>query len=161
MKQYGESWFDSLLNQNPRWVRGTATPATIAAGSNFTQAAFFATGGGFGSSEPLNFSQPTQGKYVSWAQYAGILKDAPHVEGAKLLHNFILSKEFQSTSGTWSVRRDIPAPAGFPSLWNETSTNPTEFAKFMADRATVERLRFWFEARLGPPKGLDPIDDDI
>ncbi|TQV99046.1 hypothetical protein V2A60_007267 [Cordyceps javanica] len=161
MKQYGESWFDSLLKQNPRWVRGTATPATIAAGSNFTQAAFFATGGGFGSSAPLNFSQPAQGQYVSWSQYGAILKDAPHPEGAKLLHNFILSPEYQSSSGAWPVRQDIATPDGYPDLWNQTATNPTEFARFMADRATVERLRFWFEARLGLAVGLNPIDDDI
>ncbi|OAR01609.1 hypothetical protein LLEC1_00459 [Akanthomyces lecanii] len=161
MEQYGEEWFDSLLQQKPLWVRGTATPATIAARSNFTQAAFFAAGGGFGSSPPLNFSQPTQGKYVSWAQYAGILKNAPHVEGAKLLHNYLLSKEFQSASGLWSVRRDIPTPAGYPGLWNETATDPTGFAKFMADRAAVERLRFKFEARLGLAEGLDPIEDAI
>ncbi|KAM3450988.1 hypothetical protein MY3296_005631 [Beauveria thailandica] len=160
MKQYGESWFDQLLEQNPRWVRGTATPATVAA-SNATQAAFFAAGGGFGSAAPLNFSHPAEGKYVTWAQRAGILKAAKHVEGAKLLHNFILSPEYQNSSGTWSVRRDIAAPEGFPDLWNQTATNPTEFAEFMADRGAVERLRFWFEARLGPAKGLDPIDDDI
>ncbi|KAM5349883.1 hypothetical protein ACJ41O_006388 [Fusarium nematophilum] len=161
MQQYGASWFESLLKQNPRWVRGTATPATIASSDNFTQAAFFATGGGFGSAKPLNFSQPTQGKYVSWAQYAGILKDAPHPEGAKLLHNFILSPEFQASSGSWPVRRDVPTPEGFPDLRNETATNPTDFARFMADRGLVERLRFWFEARIGTAEGLDPIDDDI
>lgn len=160
MQEYGISWFDSLLEQNPRWVRGTATPGTIAASDNYTQAAYFAAGGGFGSSGPLNFTYPTQGKFVSWAQYAGILKDAPHPEGAKLLHNFILSDEYQGKSG-WPVRRDIPTPEGFPDLNNQTATNPTEFARFMADRALVERLRFWFEARIGTAKGVDPIDDLI
>ena len=142
-------------------MRGTATPASIAAASNETQAAFFATGGGYGSSPPLNFSQVTQGKFVTWPQRAAILKDAPHQEGAKLLHNFILSKEYQEAMGTWSVRTDIAAPSGFPELWNNTATNPTEFERFMANRENVERLRFWYEARLGVAKGLDPIDDNL
>ena len=41
MQQYGESWFDKLLEQNPRWVRGTATPSTILSTENATEAATF------------------------------------------------------------------------------------------------------------------------
>ncbi|KAM0318104.1 hypothetical protein ACHAPQ_010805 [Fusarium lateritium] len=161
IQQYGSSWFDALLEQNPRWVRGVASTAAIARNKNFTQAAYFAASGGFGTSKSLKFSQPKKGKYVSWAQYAGILKDAPHPEGAKLLHNFVLSSDYQAASGTWSVRRDIPPPKGFPVLWNETATNPAEFARFMEDRALVERLRFWFEARIGLPEGVNPVNDPI
>ncbi|KAG8676388.1 hypothetical protein FPOAC2_02485 [Fusarium poae] len=161
MQQYGVDWFEGLLKQNPRWIRGTAAPSTIVRGSNYTQAAYFAAGGGFQNAEPMNFAQPKSGKYVSWAQTACILKDAPHPEGAKLLHNFILSPEYQKAVGTWSVRRDIPTPQGYPDLANETATNPAEFARFMADRALVERLRFWFEARIGSAQGVDPIHDPI
>ncbi|KPM37551.1 hypothetical protein AK830_g9026 [Neonectria ditissima] len=161
LQQYGVSWLDKLIAQKPRWVRGTQTPSTLISDKNSTSAALFAASGGFGSADPIKFSTPTKGKYVSWPQTAAILKDAPHPEGAKLLHNFILSTDFQKASGLWSVRRDVPAPKGFPSLWNETATNPAEFARFMADRALVERLRFYFEARLGPAVGLDPIADDI
>lgn len=161
MQQYGASWFEALLEQNPRWIRGTAAPSIVAASNNFTEAAYFAAGGGFVGSGAMNFSHPVSGKYVSWAQYAGILKDAPHPEGAKLLHNFILSPEYQTAVGTWSTRRDIPAPKGFPDLRSENATNPTEFARFMEDRELVERLRFWFEARIGVPTGPDPIYDPI
>ncbi|KAJ2976450.1 hypothetical protein NQ176_g4941 [Zarea fungicola] len=73
----------------------------------------------------------------------------------------LLSAEYQGQMKTWSVRRDVSPPAGFPDLWSETHTSPTEFEKFMADRAKIERLRFWFESRIGTPEGLDPIDDDI
>ncbi|RGP66012.1 hypothetical protein FSPOR_6838 [Fusarium sporotrichioides] len=161
MQQYGVSWFKGLLEQNPRWIRGTAAPSTIVRGSNYTQAVYFAAGGGFQNVGPINFAHPKSGKYVSWAQTAGILKDAPHPEGAKLLHNFILSPEYQQAVGTWSVRRDMPTPQGYPDLGNETATNPTEFARFMADRALVERLRFWFEARIGTAQGVDPIYDPV
>lgn len=161
MQQYGVSWFDRLLEQKPRWVRGTQTPSTLISDDNSTSAAYFGASGGFGKSGDLSFSVPAKGKFVSWPQTAAILKDAPHPEGAKLLHNFVLSPEFQQASGLWSVRHDIPAPEGFPSLWNETATNPAEFARFMADRNLVERLRFFFEARIGSAQGLSPLEDDI
>ncbi|KAH8734305.1 hypothetical protein BGZ61DRAFT_584335 [Ilyonectria robusta] len=161
MRQYGVSWFDKLVAQKPRWVRGTATPGTLTRQQNSTSAAYFAAGGGFTGSGSMNFSHPTKGKYVTWPQTAAILKDAPHPEGAKLLHNYLLSTDFQKTSGLWSVRHDVPAPAGFPSLWNETATNPAEFARFMGDRVLVERLKLFFESRLGTAQGLSPLIDGI
>ncbi|KAM0438483.1 hypothetical protein ACHAPT_001232 [Fusarium lateritium] len=161
MQQYGVSWFDRLVAQNPRWVRGTQTPVTLISDDNSTSAAFFAAFGSFQNTDTVSFSRPTKGKYVSWPQTAAILKDAPHPEGAKLLHNFILSPEFQSTSGLMPVRRDVPTPKGFPNLRNETATNPAEFTRFMADRPLVERLRFFFEARLGSAQGESPLEDDI
>ncbi|KAM3437607.1 hypothetical protein NHJ13734_004559 [Beauveria thailandica] len=161
INEFGEEWFDKLLAQKPRWVRGTATPATIAASDAHPEAAFFATGGGFGTDGTLNFTQPTQGQYVSWPQRAAILKDAPHPEGAKLLHNFILSEEYQKAVGTWSVRTDMPTPEGFPDLKGNKNTDPDAFAKFMEDRGAVERRRFWYEAKMGPAVGKNPRDDDI
>ncbi|KAF5243102.1 hypothetical protein FAUST_3021 [Fusarium austroamericanum] len=161
MEQYGVSWFKDLLKQNPRWVRGTATPSAMVKASNYTQAAYFAAGAGFQNAEPMHFGHPKTGKYVSWPQTAGILKDAPHPEGAKLLHNFILSPEYQKAVGTWSVRRDMPTPAGYPDIANETATNPTEFLRWMTDRTTVERLRFWIEAHIGTAQGVDPIYEPI
>jgi ABC-type Fe3+ transport system substrate-binding protein len=161
MQQYGEEWLDALIAQKPRWVRGTRTPYTLISQENSTSAASFAASGGFVPIAPLSFSHPTQGKYVSWPQTAAILKDAPHPEGAKLLHNFLLSPEYQGLPGRWSVRRDIPAPQGFPKLSEEKATNPTEFARFMADRKLVERLRFYFEAKIGTAQGLSPLIDDI
>ncbi|KAM3448148.1 hypothetical protein MY3296_008069 [Beauveria thailandica] len=161
INEFGEEWFDKLLAQKPRWVRGTATPATIAASDAHPEAAFFATGGGFGTDGTLNFTQPTRGQYVSWPQRAAILKDAPHPEGAKLLHNFILSEEYQKAVGTWSVRTDVPTPEGFPDLKGNKNTDPDAFAKFMEDRGAVERRRFWYEAKMGPAVGKNPRDDDI
>ncbi|KAM3481331.1 hypothetical protein MY5147_000722 [Beauveria neobassiana] len=158
IEEFGEEWFDKLLAQKPRWVRGTATPATIAASDDHPEAAFFATGGGFGTDGTLNFTQPTKGQYVSWPQRAAILKNAPHPEGAKLLHNFILSEEYQKAVGTWSVRTDMPTPEGFPDLKGNKNTDPNAFAKFMEDRGAVERRRFWYEAKMGPAVGKNPRD---
>ncbi|OMP86698.1 hypothetical protein BK809_0000101 [Diplodia seriata] len=128
LRQQGLAWFDSLLAQNPRWVRGTATPATLVGSSNGSTGA--------------------------------ILRDAPHPESAKLLHSFLLTKERQQAGGGWSVRRDV-VPQGWPDALEMNGTDPTEFARWMADRAAVERLRFFFEERIGTAKGESPLVDDL
>ncbi|KAK8087529.1 hypothetical protein PG997_002490 [Apiospora hydei] len=113
MQQYGKSWFDRLLAQNPRWVRGTRSPDTIMADPKNTWAASFTSDGLFPTSN-INVSHPTQGSFVTWFQLAAIPKDAPHPEAAKLLHNYMLTPEWQSTRGSWPVRRDVAAPQGVP-----------------------------------------------
>lgn len=103
---------------------------------------------------------PIKGPFVAWPQTGAILKDAPHPEGAKLLHNFLLSVERQDP-GRWSVREDFPAPAGFSKIWEQEGTNVTGFGEWMSDRANVERVRFWFENRLGSAQGLSPLIDNL
>ncbi|KAH7030662.1 ABC transporter [Microdochium trichocladiopsis] len=162
LERYGTGFFDRLLAQNPRWVRGTATPSTILRQANSTYAATFTSGGGFVSSNGVNFTLPTQGPFVTWAQTAAILKDAPHPEGAKLLHGFLLSTEWQQPRG-WSVRRDVPLPANFPfgELDDNKNTNAGAFMPFMVDRARVGRLKDWLESKIGTPQGLSPLKDGI
>ena len=84
-------WFDALLANNPRWVRGTQTPGTILASANSSSAATFTSSYSFSDSPGIKYSLPSEGKFVAWPQTGAILKDAPHPEGAKLLHNFMLS----------------------------------------------------------------------
>ncbi|KAI1193920.1 ABC transporter [Nemania serpens] len=161
LQQYGYGWFEKLLGQNPRWVRGTATPATVLSQNSSRSAVTFTTDVGLAPASPLGVGFPTKGLFVTWAQRAAILKDAPHPEGAKLLHNYMLSEEYQTLLGSWSVRKDLPAPPGHPALMDIPSTNPTGFDGFMADRARVERLRLFFEDKIGTPQGLSPLKDNI
>ncbi|KAH8672894.1 hypothetical protein BGZ60DRAFT_485396 [Tricladium varicosporioides] len=160
LRKYGYSWFEALLAQNPRWVRGTATPANLLLTSNGTYTATFTSSTRLQPSSPLNSSFPTDGTFVSWPQTGAILKDAPHPESAKLLHNWILSLEHQNGGG-WSTRRDAPVPAGYPGIMEMNGTDPTKFSKWMMDRAAVERLRFFFEDKIGSAQGLSPLIDDL
>lgn len=107
----------------------------------------------------MNTTRPTDAPFVTWPQTAAILKDAPHPEGAKLLHNWLLSDENLFASPQWTVRTD--APANFPNIFEEKNTNVTGFREFMLDRANVERVRFWFETRLGTAQGLSPLEDAL
>ncbi|EFY93776.1 hypothetical protein J3459_006613 [Metarhizium acridum] len=156
----GEAWLDKLLAQNPTWVRGTATPLTLISKEDSPVAATFTTAVGFANVTNIRTAFPSDAKFVSWGQRGGILKDAPHPEGAKLLAAFMLSPEFQKVYG-WSVREDVPAPAGFPKVTEMNNTNPFTFNTWMEDRPNVERLRFWFEDRLGTAQGKSPLVDDM
>ncbi|KAJ4211761.1 hypothetical protein NW759_012360 [Fusarium solani] len=161
MHQYGYEWFDRLVAQNPRWVRGTGSPLAVLRDANSTQSVTFTASIGLRSSGALNASFPTQGNFVSWPRSVAILKDAPHPEGAKLLSNFLLSDEFQNGMSQWSARGDIPAPAGYPGILGMNTTNSAEYLRFMSDRGRVEALRMHFEDRLGMPQGPSPLVDDL
>jgi hypothetical protein len=52
-------------------------------------------------------------------------------------------------------------PADAPDLVNMTTTNPVAFNDWMEDRANVERLRFWFEDRIGTAQGESPLGGGI
>lgn len=163
MQREGTAWFDALLRQNPRWVRGSNSPLELAMRPESQWAASFTTGVGFAPPEGIISTSPNEGQFVSWPQTGAILKNAPHPEGAKLLHSWMLTREFQKGMGGWSVRDDVKPPPGFPlpDVMHTDTTNPTAFLPFMADRAKVERLKLWFESRLGTPQGLSPMEDEL
>ncbi|KAJ5022577.1 hypothetical protein PSV08DRAFT_354508 [Bipolaris maydis] len=58
---------------------------------NSTRAASFTSDGLFPTSN-IKISHPVKGSFVTWFQLAAILKDEPQPEGAKLLHNYMLTK---------------------------------------------------------------------
>lgn len=158
VQKYGVQWLDNLVAQNPRWVRGTATPRTLLDAANSTTVASFTSW--YRPTNDSGTAIPQQGQFVSWPQTGAILKHAPHPEGAKLLHNYMLSREQQISRG-WSVRQDVAPPAGYSKIWEQKGTNATGFGAWMMDRAEVERVRFWFESRLGTPQGKSPLIDGL
>lgn len=52
-------------------------------------------------------------------------------------------------------------PRGSRTFVMRRQLTPQSLLGIWSIRALAERLRFWFEARLGPAKGLDPIDDEF
>ena len=78
-----------------------------------------------------------------------ILKDAPHPNAAKLFVAWVLSKEWQSRSGTYSPRGDVPPPAGLPVLSSyRIEDRYLEFVTGGED--TLSDLRRRFESYTGP-----------
>ncbi|KAH7087749.1 ABC-type Fe3+ transport system [Paraphoma chrysanthemicola] len=106
---------------------------------NTNYSATFTSFIGLNTFGPLNISFATEDQFVSWPQTGVILKDAPHPEGTKLLHNFMLSDEFISQGGVWSVRSDIAAPKGYSKIMEQHGTDD----------------------KLGTAQGQSPLNDDL
>lgn len=160
IQELGQEWFDALLANNPRWVRGTATPDTLVLAANSSSAVTFTGSYSFADQLPVRYALPSDAKFVSWAQTGAVLKDALHPEGAKLLHSFMLSDEYQ-LGGGWSVRADAPAPEGAETILQQPGTDTPAFATWMADREQMERRRNFYEDKIGTAQGLSPLIDDL
>ncbi|TDZ29378.1 hypothetical protein C8035_v011272 [Colletotrichum spinosum] len=161
MQQYGPEWFDGLLANNPRWVRGTGSPLAVLRQPNSAQSVTFTASIGLRASGNLNASFPAEGLFVSWPRSVAIFKDAPHPEASKLFANFLLDDAFQNNLTQWSARKDIAAPDGYPGILDMDTTNSAEYVRFMSDRSRVEALRMLFEDRIGMPQGPSPLVDDL
>ncbi|CAG5159256.1 uncharacterized protein ALTATR162_LOCUS5493 [Alternaria atra] len=160
IQELGQEWFDALLANNPHWVRGTETPDTLIRAANSSSAVTFTGGYSFEDRLPVRYALPSDAKFVSWAQTGAILKDAPHPEGAKLLHSFMLSDDYQ-LGGGWSVLEDVPAPEGAETILQQPNTDAPAFASWMEDRANLERIRYFYEDKIGTAQGLSPLIDDL
>ncbi|KAK2068023.1 hypothetical protein P8C59_002697 [Phyllachora maydis] len=145
VQRLGDAWFEALLAQNPRWVRGTNTPTALIKRANATEALTFTSYANIlrtaaTATSAVQMTLPLPGPFVSWPQTGGILKDAPHPEGAKLLSNWFLSPEMQAAQD-FSVRTDLPVPAGnaWGDVWCLNNTDPAGFLPWMEYRPAVER----------------------
>jgi ABC-type Fe3+ transport system substrate-binding protein len=155
--QYGWDWLRQVMKQNPKLVRGVPGSS-----SGVASGAYLATAASGGDARP-NGSQvfANSESFVSWAQRGAIFKAAKHKAAAKLFLSWLTSKSFQTNAiatWTWSVRNDVAPPAGLRPLSTYENTNPTDFPKFMSDRAAVERFRSQVQLYVGSVTGPDPAD---
>jgi ABC-type Fe3+ transport system substrate-binding protein len=80
---------------------------------------------------------------------AGIFKDAPHPNAAKLYISWYLAKEQQNRIGVFSPRTDVPPPRWRKPLTSYQLAN--NYREFITDAALVADLRRRFERYTGPP----------
>ncbi len=154
--RHGLGWLESLLAQNPLWVRGTAEPlAVIGRGEKavtFTSAFFLNPIEG----SSLRFQLPTQDFFQAWYQAGAIFKAARHPAAAKLYMAFMLSRGVQEHPFQWPSRSDVPTPANYKPLMQYTNASPAGFRDFMRDRDRAERFRGVMEQFIGPVSGANP-----
>jgi ABC-type Fe3+ transport system substrate-binding protein len=79
---------------------------------------------------------------------AGIFKDAPHPNVAKLYLSWVLAPEQQRRIGSFSSRRDVPPPSGLKPLFSYTVANG--YREFVTDDRLISDLRKRFEVAIGP-----------
>ncbi|MDF3147356.1 MULTISPECIES: ABC transporter substrate-binding protein [unclassified Streptomyces] len=155
--EYGWDYLAHLVEQNPKLIRGVPGSAAGVASGDYLAAV--AVGGDARPSGTQVFSDSE--RFNSWAQRGAIFKQAPHKAGAKLFMSWLNSQSTQEhaiATWTWSVRKDVAPPTGLKPLASYRNTDPKAFAKFMSNRAAVERFRSQVELYFGQVKGTDPGD---
>jgi ABC-type Fe3+ transport system substrate-binding protein len=154
--KYGWGYMDGLMAQQPTFVRGL--PSSVGAVMSGQAAATIAGISGLvgNPASPATFTIPADDFFQSWAQTAAIFKNAKHPFAAKLYLSWLLSKPFQEQSFQWSVRKDVPPPAGYKPILEYANTNPVGFHEWMKDRAAVEQFKSQIELYAGRPQGPNP-----
>jgi ABC-type Fe3+ transport system substrate-binding protein len=79
---------------------------------------------------------------------AGIFKDAPHPNAAKLFLTWYMAREQQSRIGVFSARLDVSPPPGLKPLSAYNTAN--RFREFVTDEKNLVELRQRFESYTGP-----------
>lgn len=151
----GWGWLDRLLAQNPKWVRGTATPLGVI-GSG--QAAVTFTSFYYLEPDPdsnFRFLLPEEDFFQAWFQTGAIFKAARHPAAAM---NYRLREDGQRVMPQWPARMDVSPPKGWRPIHEYPNTSPAGFREFMHDRARVERLKGIMEQYIGPVEGPSPLE---
>ena len=152
--EHGWDWLQKLMKNEPHFVRGTQAPADDVESGKY--AVTFSTDGGLKADPQAKskFILPEKEGFVAWAQRAAIFKDAKHPAAAKLYLSWLLDKDTQQNVWyMWSVRTDVPAPAGYKHVWEYANANLKGFEQFMADRAALEQFRGQVRLYVGDVKG--------
>ncbi|THW77654.1 periplasmic binding protein-like II [Aureobasidium pullulans] len=155
IENYGWEWFDTLLQLNIQWIRGTGQPADLISQTNTTRALSFTTN--------LNGAKNLASKTLSdarllWPQTGAIFATTPRPESAKLFMSWLISDEYQQQfvdTGSYTVRKDLESASS--SVWDDNLTPLTQFATFMENRDLVEWWRLQFETSIGTAQGLSPV----
>lgn len=157
VRKYGWGFMDKYMATDPLWIRGHLGVARVVA-SGQAEVTFDTmanvTLGLKNNGQPTNVAFSTDDPLPIWPQTTAIFKDAPHPNAAKLYITWLLQKEQQSRLGTWSVRKDVPPPAGLKPIFNYEIAN--DFRSFITNDELVNEERKRFGSYIGKPKG-EPI----
>ena len=154
IQKYGWGYMTQYMKQQPKFVQGHLGVARSLA-SGESAASFDST-----ASSTLEVKR-AGGKValagasddyvpVSFAAEA-IFKDAPHPNAAKLFVTWYLSKDWQSRTGVYSSRSDVPPPAGLPPLSNYRLEE--RYVEFVSNESQLADLRARLERFTGPVTG--------
>lgn len=156
VEKYGWSWLDQFIKNEPLFVRGTQEPWDLVWNSSAKIGATFSTDGFLKeNTDPVQFILPKKDPFVSWGQRAAIFKGTQNLAAAQLYLSWWLDMQTQrDTWYMWSVRKDVPVPVGFKSIWEyQGQTDPVAFQEWMRDRGEVERFKSQVTLYVGEVKG--------
>jgi ABC-type Fe3+ transport system substrate-binding protein len=151
VSRYGWSYMDKYMAQQPKFIQGHLGVAR-SLGSGETIASFDNTVSSTLSVQraggKLALAAPAKEPVPVFFTSEAILKDAPHPNAAKLFVNWFLSKDWQSGTGVYSSRSDVPPPAGLKPLSSYRLAN--NYLKFVTNEKQLVALRQRFEKYTGP-----------
>ncbi|KJA17849.1 hypothetical protein HYPSUDRAFT_145819 [Hypholoma sublateritium FD-334 SS-4] len=162
-EKYGFDYLQQLQQQNVSWVRGTATPSILIAGTgaaaylpNVAQNAgmiSFASSSAFTSGIAVQLSNDA---YMSWPQTGAIFATTKMPESSRLFLSFLMDDQWQEivSQGRFATRRKYDGE----HIMQQKGHEPTRYVKFMSDRQKVEEFRFQIEKVLGTAQGIDPVE---
>jgi ABC-type Fe3+ transport system substrate-binding protein len=151
VEKYGWSYMKAYMAQKPNFLQGHLDVLrSVAAGTNL--ATFDSTSSTTGalkkSGQPIEFAFPVDDAMPTFFVTAGIFKDAPHTNAAKLFLDWYMAKEQQSRLGTYSARTDVEPPAGLKPL--SAYKIEAGYLQFVSDERKLLELRRQFESYTGP-----------
>ncbi len=149
--KYGWGYMAKYMAQKPNFIQGHLPELrSVADGSN--AATFDSTSSTTGalkkSGQPIDFAFPESDAMPTFFVTAGIFKDAPHPNAARLFLNWYMAKEQQSRLGTFSARSDVDPPPGLKPL--SAYNIAAGYRQFVSDEERLAELRRKIEVYTGP-----------
>jgi ABC-type Fe3+ transport system substrate-binding protein len=149
VQKYGPDFMDKYRAMKPNFVQGHLEVArSVAAGTNI--ATFDSTATALDlrrNGQPIEFALSADDPTPIFTLTAGIFKDAPHPNAAKLFLTWYMAKEQQSRTGVFSARADVPPPAGFNPLFSYKLAD--RYVDFVTNATQMAELRKRFEGYSG------------
>jgi ABC-type Fe3+ transport system substrate-binding protein len=156
VQKYGWDFVDGILANRPQFIQGHLGVAQEIAGGRAgvsfdgtLETTLPAQAGG----APIAAVLPEADGMPIWAQPSGIFRQAPHPNAARLYLSWLLAPEQQAQlgPGQWSVRNDVPPPAGFRPIGEYNVL--TGYRDFVLDEPRLEELQARYREYVGPVRG--------
>ncbi len=151
VQKHGWGYMDRYMANRPNFIQGhLGELRSIASGDNLVtfDATVSTTGALKRAGQPIDFAFAAHEATPVFTITAGIFKDAPHPDVAKLFLTWYMSKDQQSRTGVFSPRSDVAPPPGLKPLFSYTIAN--RYRQFVTDAKMIADLRKRFEAYTGP-----------
>jgi ABC-type Fe3+ transport system substrate-binding protein len=151
VEKYGWDYMKKYMAQKPNFIQGHLDVLrSVANGTNVVtfDSTSSTTGALRKAGQPIDFAFPARDVMPTFVITAGIFKDAPHPNAAKLFLDWYMAKEQQSRIGSYSARTDVAPPAGLQPL--SAYKIATGYRQFVSDGKTIAALRKEFESYTGP-----------
>lgn len=150
VQKYGWGYMDKYMANKPNFVQGHLSVArSVGAGTDMaTLDATSSVDAVKRTGKPIAAVFSQEDATPLFTVTAGIFKDAPHPNAARLFLTWYMAKEQQSRIGVFSARTDVPPPNGLEPLSSYKVANG--YRDFVTDAKQLVSLRKRFEGYTGP-----------